>query len=159
MAGVFGKAKDKLSEKRNGSNASSQNGSPKPSKNDRQIPPEPVQQKPHGVLTDAEAEPALQAHNLARASKNNPKLEWDARLAEQAEEYAKELAERGVLEHSQTENQGENLYTCMGDAHFDDAVNEWLKEEKKYKGEDAEEHNIGEWGHWGKSFRSIFYSV
>ncbi|KAK5170293.1 uncharacterized protein LTR77_004880 [Saxophila tyrrhenica] len=116
---------------------------------ERVIPPEPVQQQPDGELTSTEASPALTAHNLARANKMVPKLSWDDRLAHDAESYAKILASTGKLEHSGNEVQGENLYmTTAEDAKFEDAIGQWMNEEKNYHGEKIGEGDLQATGHF-----------
>jgi hypothetical protein len=126
-------------------------GSPKRSPKGRPdgqvIPLEPVQQDPDGefTATDAEVEPALQAHNLARASKMSTPLEWDDRLVKYAQSHAQKLAETGKLEHSGVEDQGENLYMSDGNADLEDAVQDWLNDEKKYDGEKIGEGDFKDW--------------
>jgi hypothetical protein len=123
---------------------------------DRVIPPEPVQQQPDPELTSAEAGPALQAHNLARADKMSPKLEWDDRLARDAQTYAKTLASTGVLEHSGNEVQGENLYvTTSEDAKYEDAVVGWMKEETSYNNEIIGQGDLSQYGHFSKPARNL----
>lgn len=117
------------------------------------IPPEPVQQRPDGgELHGPEAGPALQAHNLARANKMVPKLEWDDRLAHDAETYAKLLASTGVMEHAGQEAQGENLFVTNAiDVTFEGAVKSWIAGEQKYKGEAiGEGGDMSEWEQFSK---------
>ena len=141
-------SKDSLS---SGSDSSGRIGRRK-SKHDRQIPPEPVQQNPHGEYPHQEAEPPMTAHNLARANRRVQKLEWDERLAEEAEGYAKRLAKYGKLEHSGIEVQGENLFVGPEGADYVTAVQAWLGEEKKYGGEKVgESDNFEEWAQFCKS--------
>ena len=144
----FGKQRTKQRKGSSGSESSgnARRGSP----TGRVIPPEPVQQRPDGEFHDNEAAPALQAHNLSRASKMSKKLEWDDRLASDAEAWAQQLAEIGELEHSEIENQGENIFMIDGDAKYEDAVQNWLNGEKKYSGERVGEVNFEEWGQFGK---------
>ena len=98
-----------------------------------------------------EADPALQAHNLYRSSKMVPALQWDERLAHDAQTYAQLLASTGQLEHSSQETQGENLFmTTARDPKFEDAVSSWMNEEKKYNGEAIGEGNLQDWGHFSK---------
>lgn len=53
-----------------------------------------------------------------------------------SEAYAQTLARTGRMEHAPDIGaEGENLYMSTGDAQFEDAVNSWLNEEKKYHGE------------------------
>lgn len=149
MSAVLTKVKDKMSISKSSSPIGK---SERKSPEGRVIPPEPVQQQPDGELTSTEAGPALQVHNLARASKMAPKLDWDERLAHDAETYAKTLASTGRLEHSGVEAQGENLYmTTKPDAKFDEAVQSWLNEESKYHGERIGEGELQNFGHFSMS--------
>ena len=157
VAGLLNKVKKQSNGRREGSlSSSSSNG--KGSPNGRVIPPEPVQQRPDGDLTDNEAAPALQVHNLARANKSCKKLDWDDRLAVDAAAYAEKLAEKGKLEPSRVENQCENLFMYEGDAKFEDAVQKWLNGEKRYNGEKIGEGNFEDWGDFGKPNRPPVYS-
>jgi len=114
----------------------------------RVIPPEPVQQQINGDFSQHDAERPLQLHNLARANRRCKKLEWDENLARDAESYAQTMASTGVVEHSDVGAQGENLFVSTGDASFEDAVDSWLNEEKKYHGEHIGEGNLADWGHF-----------
>lgn len=145
MATLMYKIQDKVSS----SNKSRSRNSPSDSP-DRSIPPEPVQTQPHGDFSAHDAAGAMQAHNLARANKRCPKLEWSAELARDAEAYAQTLAEKGRMEHSGVEGQGENLYMSSGTAELDDAVQAWLGEEKEYRGEKVGEGELGKWGHFSE---------
>ena len=134
MPSFVDKAKDKLPGR------SSPNG--------RSIPPEPVQEMPHGDFTESDADPAMQAHNLARVSKQCNKLEWDPKLAKEALEFAEQLVDQNKMQHSGVEGQGENLFMSTGKALLEDAVQSWLDEEKKYHGEKIGEGNFQDWGHF-----------
>lgn len=153
MASLLSKAKGKLPGQEKGSSSSSSAGSMQSSRNsvlDRVIPPEPVQQAPHGDFSQHDAERPLQLHNLARASRRCKKLEWDTNLAREAEAYAETLAQTGKLEHSGIGANGENLFISDGDASFEDAVDSWLNEEKKYHGESIGEGHQADWAHFCK---------
>ena len=157
MPGLINKVKDKLSDSASSSRRSSKSDSPSGlstksgSPNGRVIPPEPVQQNPDGGLSsDHEAEAPLQAHNLARVNKRCTMLEWDTRLAKEAESYAERLASIGRLEHSGIEAQGENLFTSSNDVRYEDAVSRWLDEEKKYNGEKVGEGTFEDWENFCK---------
>ncbi|KLE35531.1 CAP domain-containing protein [Aurantiacibacter luteus] len=59
----------------------------------------------------------LAAHNAARAEAGTPPLEWNPRLAAEAQAWAEHLAEIGRMEHSDRDTRagvGENLW--MGSA-------------------------------------------
>jgi uncharacterized protein YkwD len=80
-----------------------------------------------------------------------PKLDWDDRLAHDAEVYAKTLASTDTLEHSGVEAQGENLFmTTKSDVKFDEAVSAWMNEEKNYHGEKIGEGKLEDFGHFCK---------
>lgn len=128
----------------NKTKATSPGGSPE----GRSIPPEPVQAMPQGDFSQHDAEPAMQAHNLARANKRCDKLEWSTELAKDAQAHAEMLATTKRMEHSGAQGQGENLYMSSGDADFDIAVEAWLKEERNYNGEKIGEGNLGDFGHF-----------
>ena len=149
---ILAKAIEKLpaSGKSSGKNSTDASGesSPRKSSSDRVIPPEPVQQNPHGDMGNEEDEPALALHNLTRAGKSVQKLHWDSKLACDAEEYAKLLAKQEKLEYSFDEIHGENLYFSPNDVQMEDAVSDWMNEEKKYNGEKVEAGNYEDWGHF-----------
>jgi pathogenesis-related protein 1 len=150
MATVLTRVKDKVSTTKASMSPSGLRERKSPQ--GRVIPPEPVQQLPDGELISAEAGPALQVHNLARANKMVPKLSWDDRLAHDAETYAKTLASTGLMEHSGVEAQGENLYmTTHPDAKYDEAVESWMNEEKKYNNEKIGDGELQDYGHFSKS--------
>ena len=158
MSNLLSKAKGKLpgrgKESGTASSASSSGSSPtrksKGSGSERVIPPESVQQQVNGDFSQNNVERPLQLHNLARANRRCKSLQWDARLAEEAEAYAETLAEKGVLEHSGIGTDGENIFMSVDDASFDQAVDSWLEEEKKYSGQSIGEGNIADWGHFSK---------
>ncbi|KAK3696067.1 Golgi-associated plant pathoproteinsis-related protein 1 [Vermiconidia calcicola] len=164
MTGILSKTKEKLTTKvvtssspssigsrGSSSSSSSGNGNSKNSP-DRIIPPEPCQQHPDGEPEEDDSEPALQAHNLARANKNVRKLQWDPGLAHDAKTYAGVLASTGRMSHSDsTAGAGENLYEATtAEAGLEDAVQSWLDEERKYGGEKVGEGNLEDWGHYSQ---------
>ena len=156
MTSLINKAKDKLPTAGTLARSSGRpNKSPSPpgggtdSKSpDRSIPPEPVQQNPHGDFSEHDAQPAMQVHNLARANKRCKKLDWSPKLAREAEEYARTLAEKGKMVHSGVAGQGENLYMKSCDCELEEAVEAWLAEERNYGGEKIGEGELGKWGHF-----------
>ncbi|KAI0200932.1 CAP domain-containing protein [Astrocystis sublimbata] len=95
---------------------------------------------------------ALNAHNEKRKAKGLKPLAWDSKLAQNAEAYAKHLAQIGKLEHSsgdQRPNQGENLAWASGSSTpLIMAANMWLAEEKNYHGEPIGQGNFGSYGHY-----------
>ena len=120
------------------------------SQQNRVIPPEPVQEKQEGDFTHHEIAPALSAHNLARATKGSKKLEWDDRLSKNAEVYAQKLAERRTLKPSGVEDEGENVFMSKENATLEDAVRDWLSQEKKHTGQRVAGGNFDDWGHFCK---------
>lgn len=150
MANLFNKAIEKLPGQDKGSHGESPVRGLRNSTTDRVIPLEPVQQQVNGDFSQRDTERALQLHNLARASRRCKKLEWDATLARDAEAYAQTLAKTCNMKHSGIGAQGENLFMSTGDATFKDAVECWLHEEKKYRGENIGEGNLSDWGHFSE---------
>ena len=69
------------------------------------------------------AKKALNQHNSYRSSHGSSPLSLDNRLSSGAEQWAKLLASKGTLQHSNGQGQyGENLSMRCGD---DDAVKSW----------------------------------
>lgn len=80
-------------------------------------PPTTAAEIPHTQPSATEAERLLSAHNAERARLGVPGLRWNSALARDAGQWARVLAERGVLQHadgSQRSGKGENLW--MGTA-------------------------------------------
>jgi Cysteine-rich secretory protein family len=76
----------------------------------------------------------LAAHNKERAKFGSRPLVWDAKLAVDAEKWAKHLAKSDSFEHDGRTDQGENLW--MGDSAAytpDDMVGLWTSERKLFK--------------------------
>ena len=66
-----------------------------------------------GFLSENDKNLALKVHNDARAEVGVPSLEWSDELAQDALNWAKEMAEKDKMFHSSNESrpgQGENLY-------------------------------------------------
>jgi Cysteine-rich secretory protein family/Mannan-binding protein len=61
------------------------------------------------------AEQVVQAHNKYRAEIGVPPLQWSSDLANQAQEWANYLASNLVFQHSQSQDEGENLW--IGTSH------------------------------------------
>ncbi|MCP3729638.1 CAP domain-containing protein [Sphingomonas sp. MG17] len=77
----------------------------------------------------------LTMHNTARLSARVPELAWDDALARDATAYARELARRGVFEHSKQPRgnppQGENLWTGTHGAYrYDEMAQHWIDEQR-----------------------------
>lgn len=153
MASLLNKAIEKLPGTGSPSTSNSSSpvrGSERKSVSDRVIPPEPVQLAANPDLSRAQTEAPLQLHNLARANRRSKKLEWDEDLARAAQGHAETLAKTGILEHSGVGAEGENLYVGGQDATYEDAIDSWLNEEKKYHGEAIGEGNLSDWQHFCK---------
>ncbi|RMF62428.1 MAG: hypothetical protein D6742_20230 [Cyanobacteria bacterium J069] len=95
-----------------------------------------VAQRRANRSADAFVDTLLASHNRYRAELNLPPLEWSADLAQNAQGWADELAERGGrrLEHSQGTGEGENLW--MGTAgyfSYDDMVTGWGDEQQYFR--------------------------
>ncbi|EFQ31695.1 SCP-like extracellular protein [Colletotrichum graminicola] len=100
-----------------------------------------------GLTTDQKA--ALDAHNAARSDVGVSPLEWDDSLAADALEWANHLLSVGSLTHSQTANQGENLYMQSNeDSPNVNAADAWIKEKEDYKGDTISETNYMGFGHY-----------
>lgn len=83
---------------------------------------------------DAFVNEMLAAHNRYRAELDLPPLQWSDELAQNAQGWADELAERGGrrLEHSQGSGEGENLWMgTSGYFSYNDMVTGW-GDEKRY---------------------------
>lgn len=52
----------------------------------------------------------LKAHNSKRKLHGAKRLTWDASLAENAQEWAIQLAKNNTMKHAKWRGQGENLY-------------------------------------------------
>ncbi|KAF2233525.1 PR-1-like protein [Viridothelium virens] len=96
----------------------------------------------------SESKVAIALHNEARKEYGLASLQWSPHLAAQAKIWAKELARKGVMQHSDAG--GENLYWSSDNADFAAAVNCWLDEKTAYQGEKIGEGNFGEWGHYSQ---------
>jgi len=78
-------------------------------------------------------EEILQAHNTYRAAVHVPPLTWSATLARHAQEWANHLASLGnVLQHSQTEGEGENVWAGTAGAFTSTQMVEAWGEEQQY---------------------------
>jgi uncharacterized protein YkwD len=101
-------------------------------------PPTPNQPvaKTKGGLTAVEMEEMLNAHNQWRQRYGVPPLKWSSKLAEFAQEWADELAERGFeLQHRPSHQRpyGENLAASTGRGLIPtQVVDMWGKEVKDY---------------------------
>ncbi|XP_078362813.1 ectin-like isoform X2 [Oculina patagonica] len=101
------------------------------------VPPLPVdisQEETHVEKRALDEDACLQAHNYHRAlHQNTSYLIWDATLAQDAQDWADRLAQRG-LELAEGTGQGENLHWSWSTsaASCDLAVQSWYFEESRY---------------------------
>lgn len=85
---------------------------------------------------DSIAEQLLAAHNRYRDEVNVPPLVWSDTLASHAQEWADHLASTGgsTLQHSQTSNEGENLWRGTSNYFsYTEMVNSWGDEKQYFK--------------------------
>jgi hypothetical protein len=79
----------------------------------------------------------LAIHNRERGLVGVPPLAWDDRVAAAAAQYARQLAERGRLEHSQRESRGgtgENLARGVVGYHSVESLAElWVAEKSAFR--------------------------
>ena len=90
------------------------------------------------ILTEKDLMNALIVHNQERLLLGIKKLEWSTDLQKDAENYAEYLARTETFEHSNGNQQGENLYyvynsESITDKPFQRASIDWLAEKKDYK--------------------------
>ncbi|KAF5004935.1 hypothetical protein FDECE_8588 [Fusarium decemcellulare] len=87
----------------------------------------------------ADQKEALRLHNVARAKVKNKALIWDTNLETAARAWAKKVAQKGKLEHSQSAtrpNQGENMAYAWSSGTYKSPMTAgtqgWLAEAKNY---------------------------
>ena len=90
------------------------------------------------ILNEKDLMNALIVHNKERQLLGIKKLEWSTDLQKDAENYAEYLARTETFEHSNGNQQGENLYyeynsESITDKPFQRASIDWLAEKKDYK--------------------------
>ena len=90
-----------------------------------------AQDAPPATMTAQEAE-WLDTHNIARARYGRAPLVWDAKLAKDADDWARHLATTETFDHAEeTGGQGENLWMgSVGGYSNPDMVNAWVAEEQ-----------------------------
>lgn len=90
--------------------------------------------KPH--LVKVNIHECLKAHNSKRALHGARPLTWDSSLAREAQVWALDLATRNIMEHAQSNDDGENLYqsftTSSKPATCKEAVEAWYGEVSDY---------------------------
>ncbi|SFR78437.1 CAP domain-containing protein [Sphingomonas jatrophae] len=96
----------------------------------------------------------LEGHNRARAELGQPALEWDERLARDADAYALDLARTNRFEHAAQDGwnpQGENLWRgTRGAFRFEEMVGHWISERRNWKrGRTPDFSLTGQWGDVG----------
>lgn len=118
------------------------------------LPPPPVQIAERPVLRGAGGAAGraafLRVHNDARAAKRVMPLEWSADCAAAAQEWAQILADRDTgLVHSGRKGLGENIWQGSGGNPSPDlAADDWLSEQRAYRGERISEANFMTVGHY-----------
>ena len=69
----------------------------------------------------------LDAHNEYRRQHGAPALKWSSKLANDADKWARDVAKRGVIQHSSSRDQGENIgYKSGSTVILDFIVQRWL---------------------------------
>jgi len=90
--------------------------------------------KPHVVKVNVYE--CLKAHNSKRTLHRARPLTWDSSLAREAQDWALDLATRKIMEHSPTNDDGENLYESSTisskPATCKEAVEAWYGEVSDY---------------------------
>jgi len=99
--------------------------------------PPAIQSSPKASQSISELQSeGLRVHNEYRARHGVPPLTLDASLCKYAEEWARNLASRGVMQHRSNNKYGENLYCKYGsvgtDATAQEATKSWYDEIKMY---------------------------
>lgn len=104
---------------------------------------------PAPKITDAAFQTEiLNAHNGERRAVGSPDLKWDSDLAEDAQEWANNLARSGTMTHASQRGQGENLYMSgIGRMSVTQMVGGWLAERKNYIPGGAHP-NVSKTGNW-----------
>ncbi|XP_071821691.1 Golgi-associated plant pathogenesis-related protein 1-like [Apostichopus japonicus] len=76
----------------------------------------------------------LEAHNKLRGEHHAKKLQWNTELAESAKDWAKRVADKGYIQHSDSTRFGENIMMTEEDEDFsgEEAVQKWAREEALY---------------------------
>ena len=86
-----------------------------------------------GRLTSLDAR-LLAAHNRERSAARLPAMAWDPALAAEAEAWARRLAASGDLEHSDGDEEGENLWLGTKGAYApEQMVGLWIEEKANYR--------------------------
>jgi len=120
----------------------------------RSVPQPPVRIAERPVLRGAGGAAGraafLRVHNDARAAKGVPPLQWSADCAAAAQEWAQILADRDTgLVHSGRRGLGENIWQCSGGNPSPDvAADDWLSEQRAYRGERISATNFMRVGHY-----------
>ena len=90
----------------------------------------------------------LDAHNAYRAEVGVPGLSWSSSLANSAQAWADYLADANIIEHSQANGYGENIWAGTRDAYsLTDMVNSWGSE-KRYFIPNQPFPNLSTTGNW-----------
>jgi hypothetical protein len=92
----------------------------------------------------------LAAHNAARKAVGSPPLRWNAKLAQDAQIWARYLAATGKFEHARrTGGQGENLWSgSKGGYALEEMVGAWTAEKVHFRRGRLRADDAGEAGHY-----------
>lgn len=127
----------------------------------------PINQPPNQATTQqnvkmglsSDQQTALNIQNQGRKNKGLASLQWDDKLASDAQNWANHLAhEVGHMQHStsaQRPNQGENLFWGWASPGpykepYMHAAQGWMNEAAKYHGESIGQGNLSDYGHYSK---------
>ena len=116
--------------------------------------------KPVGTTPSFETR-ILMAHNAERARLRQSPLIWSARLAENAEKWARTLAKTGAFEHAPQSMEGENLWAgTQGDYSPEEMVGFWIDEKKFFTaGKFPQVSSSGNWTDVGHYTQLIWYDT
>lgn len=103
----------------------------------RHSTPSPINRRPLSYYSEFETD-CLKAHNEFRARHGVPALKLSKRLCKHAEEWARILASRGVLQHRNNSQYGENIF-CLWSSNAQnnhvsgrEVVENWYSEINKH---------------------------
>jgi len=98
---------------------------------------------------DEDIKGALNVHNEAREEVGVDAIVWSSSLANEAEDYAQELAKSGRFKHSKTDD-GENLYwySSTNQNPMTEASKSWYEEIQLYRYRKCCGPNFSDTGHY-----------
>lgn len=118
-------------------------------------------QVPPQITDPAFQAEVLAAHNRERNALGIPSLAWSADLAEEAQDWANELASTGVMQHNDQRRHGENLwFNGLGRRTPSQMIQGWLDEKQWYipGGPQPNTSTTGNWVHVGH-YTAIVWSA